>query len=78
MAQLAAQVAHNISSNVTPDQVLLAWVKKRMGSGVVVTQSSKEFRLKGYLVAGDLLLGDKDAAAIDDAGARGDGDAHIS
>jgi diketogulonate reductase-like aldo/keto reductase len=63
---------------VTPDQVLLAWVKKRMGSGVVVTQSSKKFRLEGFLAAGDLLLSDEDAATIDNAGARGDGDSHNS
>jgi diketogulonate reductase-like aldo/keto reductase len=73
VARIATQIANNLSPEVTPDQVLLAWAKKRMGSGVVVTQSSKKSRLEGYLAAGDLLLSDEDAAAIDDAGARGDG-----
>jgi diketogulonate reductase-like aldo/keto reductase len=73
VARIATQIANNLGPEVTPDQVLLAWTKKRMGSGVVVTQSSKKSRLEGYLAAGDLSLSDEDAVAIDEAGARGDG-----
>ncbi|KAI0053925.1 Aldo/keto reductase [Auriscalpium vulgare] len=55
--------------NATADQVLLAWVKAK--GAVVVTTSSKESRLKGYLDAADLDLTTTDIAAIDAAGAIG-------
>ncbi|KAJ7585683.1 Aldo/keto reductase [Mycena floridula] len=55
--------------NVTPDQVLLAWVKAK--GAVVVTTSSKKERLEGYLNAGDLALTAADITAIDLAGAAG-------
>ncbi|KAJ7252373.1 NADP-dependent oxidoreductase domain-containing protein [Mycena haematopus] len=54
---------------VTPDQVLLAWAKAK--GAVVVTTSSKKSRLEGYLIAGDLVLGEEDIVAIDAAGAKG-------
>jgi len=55
--------------NATPDQVLMAWAKAK--GVVVVTTSSKESRLKGYLAAGDLELTSDDIEAIDTAGAAG-------
>jgi len=55
--------------NATADQVLLAWVKAK--GAVVVTTSSKKFRLEGYLAAGDIELTIADIAAIDSAGERG-------
>ncbi|KAJ8487792.1 hypothetical protein ONZ51_g3947 [Trametes cubensis] len=54
---------------VKPEQVLLAWAKSK--GVVVVTSSTKEERLKGYLAAGDLALTADDVAAIDAAGAKG-------
>ncbi|KAF8066592.1 Aldo/keto reductase [Lyophyllum atratum] len=54
----------------TIDQVLLAWVKSK--GAVVVTTSSKKYRLEGYLQAGDLKLTSEDIAALDKAGAKGD------
>ncbi|KIM81143.1 hypothetical protein PILCRDRAFT_8845 [Piloderma croceum F 1598] len=39
---------------VTPDQVILAWIKEKLGGGVVVTTTSKKERLEGYLNAGEL------------------------
>ncbi|KAI0002517.1 Aldo/keto reductase [Russula compacta] len=55
--------------NATADQVLLAWVRAK--GAVVVTTSSKKFRLEGYLAAADLKLSPTDIAAIDLAGAKG-------
>jgi len=55
--------------NATPDQVLMAWAKAK--GVVVVTTSSKESRLKGYLAAADLKLTSEDIEAIDGAGAAG-------
>ncbi|KLO18232.1 Aldo/keto reductase [Schizopora paradoxa] len=55
--------------DVSPDQVLMAWAKAK--GVVVVTTSSKESRLKGYLAAGDLKLTSDDIDAIDEAGAAG-------
>jgi len=55
--------------SVTPDQVLMAWAKTK--DVVVVTTSSKEERLKGYLAAADLNLTSADIAEIDLAGAAG-------
>jgi len=57
--------------DVTPDQVLLAWTKEKLGGGVVITTSSKKERLEGYLKAGDISLTTIDIAAIDAAGAGG-------
>ncbi|KAF9465988.1 Aldo/keto reductase [Collybia nuda] len=54
---------------VTPDQVLLAWVKAK--GAVVVTTSSKKSRLEGYLNAGDLQLSSDDIMALEEAGVRG-------
>ncbi|KAF8553123.1 Aldo/keto reductase [Imleria badia] len=54
----------------TTDQVLLAWAKAK--GAVVVTTSSKETRLQGYLAAGDIGLTQKDIDAIDAAGAIGE------
>lgn len=51
------------------DQVLLAWAKAK--GAVVVTMSTKKYRLEGYLAAGDLLLTPDDIARIDEAGAKG-------
>jgi len=56
---------------VTPDQVLLAWTKEKLGGGVVVTASSKKQRLEGYLNAGDIALTADDIVSIDAAGAEG-------
>ncbi|KAF5370928.1 hypothetical protein D9615_009814 [Tricholomella constricta] len=53
----------------TNDQVLLAWVKAK--GAVVVTTSSKNYRLEGYLRAGDLELTDHEISALDKAGAKG-------
>lgn len=50
------------------DQVLLAWAKAK--GAVVVTMSSKKYRLEGYLAAGDLVLTPDDIARIDEAGAK--------
>lgn len=55
--------------NATNDQVLLAWVKSK--GAVVVTTSSKKYRLEGYLRAADLALTSDDISALDKAGARG-------
>ncbi|KAI0330641.1 Aldo/keto reductase [Cubamyces sp. BRFM 1775] len=55
--------------NVKPEQVLLAWAKSK--GVVVVTSSTKEERLEGYLAAADLALTADDVAAIDAAGAKG-------
>ncbi|KAI9463163.1 Aldo keto reductase [Boletus coccyginus] len=54
----------------TTDQVLLAWSKAK--GAVVVTTSSKKYRLQGYLAAGDIVLTRKDIDAIDAAGAIGE------
>jgi len=54
---------------VTADQVLLAWTKAK--GAVVLTTSSKEDRLKGYLHAGKLQLTAEDIRSIDAAGAIG-------
>ncbi|KAG6844762.1 hypothetical protein H0H87_003985 [Tephrocybe sp. NHM501043] len=54
--------------NATPDQVILAWVKAK--GAVVVTTSSKKYRLEGYLRAADLTLTTEDVSALDDAGAK--------
>ncbi|TFK60048.1 Aldo/keto reductase [Pluteus cervinus] len=54
---------------VTTDQVLLAWAKSK--GAVVLTTSSKKYRLEGYLRAGDLALTDGEIAAIDEAGGEG-------
>ncbi|KAG6909758.1 hypothetical protein DXG01_015474 [Tephrocybe rancida] len=53
---------------VTPDQVILAWVKSK--GAVVVTTSSKKSRLEGYLHAGDLALTPEDVSDLDEAGAK--------
>ncbi|OCB90994.1 Aldo/keto reductase [Sanghuangporus baumii] len=53
----------------TADQVLMAWAISK--GVVVVTTSSKESRLKGYLSAADLELTTQDIADIDAAGAIG-------
>lgn len=55
--------------DATADQVLLAWVKAK--GAVVVTTSSKKYRLEGYLRAGDLQLTPQDVSALDEAGAQG-------
>ncbi|KAJ8457029.1 hypothetical protein ONZ45_g18479 [Pleurotus djamor] len=60
---------------VSADQVLLAWAKAK--GVVVVTTSSKEYRLKGYQNAGDIELSDKDILAIDIAGAKGERNAKV-
>jgi hypothetical protein len=54
---------------VTPEMVLLAWAKAK--GAVVLTTSSKAWRLQDYLSAGDLALTTSDEAAIDQAGAPG-------
>ncbi|KAF9002541.1 NADP-dependent oxidoreductase domain-containing protein [Cyathus striatus] len=51
------------------DQILMAWAKAK--GAVVVTTSSKKYRLEGYLAAGDLKLLPNEIAAIDAAGAIG-------
>ncbi|KAF5371712.1 hypothetical protein D9758_003421 [Tetrapyrgos nigripes] len=63
---------NNIASRlgVTPDQVLMAWVKAK--GAVVVTTSSKKSRLEGYLNAGDLTLTEEEILSIDVAGAEGE------
>jgi len=55
--------------NVTADQVLLAWAKSK--GAVVITTSSKKFRLEGYLRAADLKLSDEDIEALEKAGNKG-------
>ncbi|THV01948.1 Aldo/keto reductase [Dendrothele bispora CBS 962.96] len=55
--------------DVTPDQILMAWVKHK--GVVVVTTSSKKDRLEGYLNAGNLSLTDEEVIAIDLAGSEG-------
>lgn len=37
VATVAGDIASKLGSGVTTDQVLLAWVKKKLGAGVVVT-----------------------------------------
>jgi hypothetical protein len=49
--------------------VLIAWAKAK--GVVVVTTSSKQWRLEDYLKAGDLALATSDESAIDEAGAPG-------
>ncbi|THV01997.1 Aldo/keto reductase [Dendrothele bispora CBS 962.96] len=56
--------------DVTPDQILMAWVKHK--GAVVVTTSSKKGRLDGYLNAGNLSLTDEEVMAIDLAGSEGE------
>ncbi|KAI5119234.1 hypothetical protein M0805_002159 [Coniferiporia weirii] len=63
LAQIGARLG------ATADQVLMAWAKAK--GVVVVTTSSKESRLKGYLSAADLALTAADIADIDIAGAIG-------
>jgi diketogulonate reductase-like aldo/keto reductase len=53
----------------TEDQVLLAWTKAK--GAVVLSSSSKKFRLEGYIAAGDLVLTKDEIHAIDVAGAKG-------
>jgi len=53
---------------LAPEQVLLAWVKAK--GAVILTTSSKEQRLKGYLAVGDIDLSAADVEAIDAAGRR--------
>ncbi|PAV19557.1 Aldo keto reductase [Pyrrhoderma noxium] len=53
----------------TADQVLMAWAHAK--GVVVVTTSSKESRLRGYLSAADLPLTKADIAEIDAAGVIG-------
>ncbi|KAH9965267.1 Aldo/keto reductase [Russula dissimulans] len=65
--KLVNEIAQRL--NATADQVLLAWVKAK--GAVVVTTSSKKFRLEGYLAAADLQLSPADIEAIDLAGAKG-------
>jgi len=60
-------IANRLSAE--PEQVLLAWAKAK--GVVVVTSSTKEARLKGYLRAADLELTSADVAAIDTAGLAG-------
>jgi len=55
--------------NVTPDQVLMAWAKAK--GVVVVTSSTKDWRMKGYLESGDLELTQADIVDIELAGAIG-------
>ncbi|GLB40902.1 putative aldo keto reductase [Lyophyllum shimeji] len=55
--------------SATSDQVLLAWVKAK--GAVVVTTSSKRYRLEGYLRAADFALTADDISALDEAGERG-------
>jgi len=55
--------------NVTPDQVLMAWAKAK--GVVVVTSSTKDWRMKGYLESGDLELTEDEINSIDTAGASG-------
>ncbi|KIJ96922.1 hypothetical protein K443DRAFT_270581 [Laccaria amethystina LaAM-08-1] len=59
-------VADRLGASV--DQVLLAWAKAK--GVVVVTMSTKKYRLEGYLAAGDLVLTPDDIARIDEAGAK--------
>ncbi|KAK7057826.1 Aldo-keto reductase [Favolaschia claudopus] len=54
---------------VNSDQILIAWAKSK--GAVVVTTSSKRWRLEGYLRAGDLVLSEEDIARLDAAGAQG-------
>jgi len=53
----------------TDDQVLLAWAKAK--GVVVLTTSSKKFRLEGYLKAGDFELTADEIKSIDEAGFQG-------
>ncbi|KZT31865.1 Aldo/keto reductase [Sistotremastrum suecicum HHB10207 ss-3] len=54
--------------NVTPEQVLLAWVRQK--HAVAVTYSSKKERLEGYLDSLELELLPDEIAALDYAGAK--------
>jgi diketogulonate reductase-like aldo/keto reductase len=54
---------------VKPEQVLLAWAKAK--GAVVVTTSSRRWRLEGYIAAGDLALTTSDLVDIDEAGGKG-------
>jgi len=56
-------------SGATDDQVLLAWAKAK--GVVILTTSSKKYRLEGYLAAGDLVLTHDEIESIDLAGSRG-------
>ncbi|THH01729.1 hypothetical protein EW145_g6862 [Phellinidium pouzarii] len=62
-----AQIGERLGA--TADQVLMAWAKAK--GVVVVTTSSKESRLKGYLSAADLNLTSADISDIDIAGTIG-------
>jgi len=53
----------------TEDQVLLAWAKAK--GVVILTTSSKKYRLEGYLAAGDLVLTADEIKSIDIAGSQG-------
>lgn len=55
--------------NAQPEQVLLAWARAK--GTLVITSSTKEERLQGYIKAGDLNLTKADIAAIDAAGLAG-------
>jgi hypothetical protein len=54
---------------VTPEMVLLAWAKAK--GVVVVTSSSKRWRLADYIKAGELALDADDTRIIDELGAGG-------
>jgi len=51
---------------IEPEQVLLAWAKAK--GAVILSTSSKEYRLKRYLAVGDIDLSPADIEAIDAAG----------
>jgi len=53
----------------TPDQILFAWVKSK--GAIVVTTSSKKYRLEGYLSAGNIELSEEDITALEKAGKKG-------
>jgi hypothetical protein len=55
--------------HVTPEIVLLAWAKTK--GVVVVTSSSKQWRLADYIKAGDFELDADDLRIIDELGAGG-------
>jgi len=55
----------------TDDQVLLAWAKAK--GAVILTTSSKKFRLEGYLAAGDIVLTPEEIKSIDQAGSEARG-----
>ncbi|KAH8920168.1 Aldo/keto reductase [Atractiella rhizophila] len=55
--------------DASEDQILLAWVKAK--GAVIVTTSSKESRLAGYIKVNDINLTEEDVAAIDEAGSKG-------